>query len=211
MYPETLHPSPKSYFLIFIYDYDTGNTNRARNHWVSAIFKEKIVWLFDSRGHDARNIDFFVNFLKWKGFDVEYKMQYNGPNLQALNTTGVCSQFAKLFLERCSPSRSMTNTQQKFDDYVASKLSIPASNLENQCMRKNTSIRAVGLTTRKNSPSSPSRHKYNKPVLVNISTGRRVFRRAKRPVALNRRTAIKKTRRNVRFKSLLEKIIGPRN
>ena len=188
MYPGTLNPSQKSYFLIFIYDYTKGNTNRDRNHWVSAIFKENIAWLFNSHGHVSKSMDFFVEFLKWKGFDVQHKIQYNGPNLQALNTTGVCSQFAKLFLERCSPKRSVTNTQQKFDDYVVQRLSIPASNLEKQCTLKNTSIRAVGLVTRKNNNNlSERRRKYNIPVPMNTNNRRRVVRRAIRPVTQKKR------------------------
>lgn len=159
-------------FLIGIVGY---GANIHSNHAVSALLIQGRLYLFNAHGDLSLPMDWFVNFLRNYGFTVNNFIQYSGPNLQALDTRGVCTAFASRFLN-LHPNMGMNQTD--FNDYVVrslSKFTIPELY---KYIEGVASIRNVGSSSNNNRNNNRNRKRKNVPRNMNIN-------RPPRPTRMN--------------------------
>lgn len=139
-------------FLIGIVGYNTsGNENIHRNHAVAAILTNGRLYAFNAHGLDSKPMDWLVSFLQQNGFVVNGFMQYNGPNLQLLDTKGACTAFSSRFL-KLHPSAIMD--QGAFDRYVVTHLTKYSLDELYKYIEKVASVRNVGSRSNSNSASN---------------------------------------------------------
>ena len=101
------HSSVSSYYLIGIVGYASSGTHA--NHSISAIRRGPNLYVFDPWGSERKDITDSVAIQLATELRVINIHMYNGQNLQAKNTTGVCVGFASDFLVRFSQVQNINN------------------------------------------------------------------------------------------------------
>lgn len=153
-------------FLIAIEGYEHGTIHG--NHAVSALLIQGRLYCFNPHGIISQPMDWLVNFIRAYGVTVNGFVQYYGPNLQNLDTRGVCSVFASNFL-KLHPNVSMN--QEQFNRYVFEKLSGYTLEEMGKYIEGIASIRNVGSSSNNNNINNRNRRRKvrNVPRNMNIN------------------------------------------
>jgi hypothetical protein len=162
-------------FLIGIINYLPGEPSIHTNHAVSAILTNGRLYGFNAHGSDSQSMRWLVKYIRDRGLQVTDFMQYSGPNLQALDTEGACTQFSSRFL-KLHPNAGMT--QMQFNDYIVRNMTQYSLEDMYKYLNDIKSIRNVGTSSNNNNNNgTPMNVNVN---MMNINRSRKI--RARRPI-----------------------------
>lgn len=119
------------------------NYSNAGDHAIGALLIQGRLYFFNPHGNVSRySMRPVADFLRTNGFDVQSYVEYSGPNIQAMNTRGVCVPLVSRFLS-LHPNASMN--QQNYDEYIIKSFSnFSIQNLYNT-INTRKSIRNIGI------------------------------------------------------------------
>ena len=159
-------------FLIGIVNYLPGESSIHTNHAVSAILTNGFLYCFNAHGSLSQPMEWLVNFLNARGFQVSGGTQYSGPNLQDLDTQGACTQFAYRFL-KLNPRRNID-----FNSYVVQELTRYSLNELYKYLNTVSSVRNTGV--RSNSNNSGNNMNINRSN-NSMNINRRILKAKRQP------------------------------